>query len=192
VHIDRSLTLEQHERLPYGNGVRLGISMYGFKKQQASLSWKRRLYNKVFGKKNTFVPSILNVQTAFKFYTEVIEIKKVNPGEIVGYKGMYDARENLTIAILPYGFADYGFISTSRVCINDKFYKIATNYMDVTAVIVDDNVKLWDKVEIFGDKISIREASQTAGVNAYKNLCSVTNRVPRVYKYKDKIKEVEN
>ena len=61
---------------------------------------------------------------------------------------------------------------------------------DATAIIIDDNVKLYDKVEIFGDSISIREASRLAGVNVYKTLCSVTRRVPRIYKYNDKKKEI--
>ena len=63
--------------------------------------------------------------------------------------------------------------------------------MDVTAIIIDDSVSVGDRVEIFGDNISIRKASETAGVNVYKLLTSVTNRVPRIYKYKGKKKELE-
>ena len=63
--------------------------------------------------------------------------------------------------------------------------------MDITCIVIDDNVKLHDKVEIFGDNISIREASSIANVNVYKLLTSITNRVPRIYKYKNKEKEVK-
>ena len=63
--------------------------------------------------------------------------------------------------------------------------------MDVTSVLIDESVKVGDTVEIFGDNISIRKASELAGQNVYKLLTSVTNRVPRIYKYKDEIKEVE-
>ena len=48
-----------------------------------------------------------------------------------------------------------------------------------------------DKVEIFGDNISIREASRLANANVYKTICSITNRVPRVYVYNDERKEIE-
>jgi alanine racemase len=191
VHLERSLTLEQHDRLSVGNGIRLGIAMYGFNKPPLTLSWKRKLFNKLTFKKNDFVPSILNLKTALKFYTEVIEIKDVEPGEIVGYGGMYDSSIKQRIAILPFGFADYLFINKSYVYINNKQYKIITNYMDITVIVIDDTVKVGDKVEIFGDNISIRKASSYAGQNAYKTICSITNRVPRVYKYKDEEKIVE-
>ena len=191
VHLDRSLTLEQHDKLEFETGVRLGIVMYGFKKREYTPSFKRRLINKLTCKKNTFVPSILDVNTVLSFYTEVIEIKEVFKGEIVGYGGMYDAKENIRIGILPYGFADYLFINKSYVSINGKKYKIITNYMDVTTILIDDLVNVGDKVEIFGDNISIREASNLAHENVYKTLCSITNRVPRIYKYKDEIKKIE-
>ena len=187
VHVDRSLTLEQHDKLSFSNGIRLGIVMYGFKKIPYTPSWKRKLLNKLTFKKLNITPSILDVKPALKFYTEVIEIKKVN-GK-VGYDGMYDNKDNITIGILPYGFADYLFVNKSYVNINKKNYKIVTSYMDVTTIIIDDSIKVGDKVEIFGDNINIRTASMWANHNVYKTICSITNRDPRIYKYKDKIIE---
>lgn len=190
VHLDRSLTLEQHERFSFANGVRLGIIMYGFPKRVYQPSLKRRIYNFVLRKKTTSEESVLKLNTAFKFYTTVMETKSVLPGEVVGYGGMYDSKENSKIAILPYGFADFTFIKPTNVYIKNKKYKIISNYMDITSVIVDDSVKSGDMVEIFGDIIKIREAAEEAGVNVYKLLCSVTTRVPRVYKYQNKEVEV--
>lgn len=191
VHIERSLTLEQHDKLPYDNGIRLGLVMYGFNKRKYNSSWKRKLYNKLTLKKDTFIPSILNLKTVFKFYTQVLEIKDVASGEVVGYGDLFDTKENIKVATLPYGFADFLFLNTNYVSINGKKYNIVANYMDVTSVVIDDTIKVGDTVEIFGDNISIRKASELAGQNVYKLLTSVTNRVPRIYKYKDEIKEVE-
>lgn len=191
VHIDRSLTLEQHEKIEFANGIRLGIVMYGFNKYRYPLSWKRKLYNKIFRVKDNYKESILNLDTVLKFYTEVIETKKVSRNEIIGYGGMYDNNSDVIVGILPYGFADYLFINKSYVYINGKKYNIVVNYMDVTSVIIDENVKVGDKVEIFGDNISIREASRLANANVYKTICSITNRVPRVYVYNDERKEIE-
>ena len=191
VHIERSLTLEQHDKLPYDNGIRLGLVIYGFNKRKYTPSWKRKVYNKLTFKKDTFVPSILNLKTVFKFYTEVLEIKDVASGEVVGYGDLFDTKENIKVATLPYGFADFLFLNTNYVSINGKRYNIVANYMDVTSVVIDDTIKVGDTVEIFGDNISIRKASELAGQNVYKLLTSVTNRVPRIYKYKDEIKEVE-
>ena len=186
IHIDRSLTLEQHEYIGFENGIRLGIVMYGFKKQEYVPSFKRRILNKLLLKKNNFIPSILEVNTVLSFYTEVIEIKDVKKGEIVGYGGMFQTEDNIKIALLPYGFADYLFINKSYVSIKGKEYKILTNYMDVTTILIDNDVNLYDKVEIFGDNISIRKASNYAKENVYKTICSITNRVPRVYIYNGK------
>lgn len=191
VHLDRSLTLEQHDKNDFETGIRLGILMYGFNKQKYTLSWKRKLVNKLLNKKDNFIPSKLNMQTVFKFFTEVIEIKEVTKEEIIGYGGMYDNKKDVKIAILPYGFADFSFINKSYVYINNKKYNIIVNYMDITAIIIDDEIKVGDKVEIFGENISIREASRLANVNVYKLLTSITNRVPRIYKYKNKKKEIE-
>ena len=191
VHIDRSLTLEQHGKIEFANGIRLGILMYGFNKYRYPLSWKRKLYNKIFRIKDNYKESILNLDTVLKFYTEVIETKKVSSNEIIGYGGMYDNKSDVIVGILPYGFADYLFINKSYVYINGKKYNIVVNYMDVTSVIIDENVKVGDKVEIFGDNISIRETSRLANANVYKTICSITNRVPRVYIYNGERKEIE-
>lgn len=191
VHLERSLTLEQHDKLPYDNGIRLGILMYGFNKKKYIPSLKRRILDKILRKKDNFIPSKLNLKTAFKFYTEVIEIKNVKKGEIIGYGGMYDTNKDVKIAILPYGFADFIYINKSYVYINDKKYNIIVNYMDITAIIVDEEINVGDSVEIFGDNISIRSAAGMAGQNVYKLLTSVTNRVPRIYVYKKEKKEIE-
>lgn len=189
VHLERSLTMQQHDKLPYDNGCRLGISMYGFAMTNSVPSLKRKIYNMLTFKKPVVRKTKLDTRFTFKFFTEVIEVKEVKKGEIVGYAGMYDANEDIKVAILPYGFADYLYVNPSFVVINNKKYKILTNYMDITTILIDDSVSVGDTVEIFGDKISIREAAALAHQNPYKTMCSVTNRVPRVYVYKDE-KEV--
>lgn len=186
VHLDRSLTMEQHEAFDFANGVRLGVVMYGFAKRSFPLSWKRKLFNKLTFKK--YVPDVspLKLNTAFKFVTNVMEIKEIKPGEGVGYGGMYDAKSNIKIGILPYGFADFALIKPYYVEIKGKKYKTITNYMDITSVIIDEDVKLGDEVIIFGDMIGIREIAGYTGVNVYKLICSVTYRVPRIYVYNGK------
>ena len=180
VHIDRSLTVEQHEKINFANGVRLGIVMYGFAKTPPALSFKRRIINRLTGIKPP-EPSVLNLKNVFRFYTEVLEVKRIAPGESVGYGGMFDSREGGYIAVMPYGFADFSLIGKTCVYIGGKRREIIVNYMDVTSAVVDASVNPGDKVEIFGEYLSVRAASRQAGVNVYKLITSVTNRVPRVY-----------
>lgn len=190
VHIDRSLTLEQHSKLDFANGVRLGIVMYGFSKMPPEISTKRRILNRLTGKK-PFEPSVLNLKNVISFYTEVLEIKKIAPGESVGYGGMFENSAENYIAVMPYGFADFSLIGKTCVYIGGKKREIVVNYMDVTSAVVDSSVKPGDKVEIFGNNLSVRAASRLAKVNVYKLITSVTNRVPRVYKDGGKITEVK-
>lgn len=181
VHIDRSLTLEQHQKIDFANGVRLGIVMYGFSKMPPALSLKRKIINKLTGRKPP-EPSKLTLKNVVSFYTEVLEIKKIKPGESVGYGGMFDSKADTRVAVMPYGFADFSLIGKTYVYIGGMRRDIVVNYMDVTSAIIDESVKPGDKVEIFGESLSVRDASRLAGVNVYKLLTSITNRVPRVYK----------
>ncbi len=107
IHLDRSLTMEQHPKIEFANGVRLGIAMYGFAKRASVPSLKRRILNKIMHRKTIITEPKLKLETAFVFKTHVMEIKEIKKGEIVGYSGMYQAKKDTKIAILPYGFADY-------------------------------------------------------------------------------------
>ena len=190
VHIDRSLTMEQHEKPDFTNGVRLGIVMYGFSKSLPELSFKRKLLNRVL-KKSPPAPSVLSLKNVLSFYTQVIEIKKISAGDNVGYGGMFDSGKDCYIGVLPYGFADFSLIGKTCVYIGGIRRDIVVNYMDVTAVVIDDKVKVGDKVEIFGKNLSVKKASRLAGVNVYKLITSITNRVPRVYKEDGNLTEIK-
>lgn len=191
VHLDRSLTLEQHEKIEYANGVRLGIIMYGYAAPGYNPSWKRKLINMLKGKKIVVSEPKLKLEPIFSFYSEVIEIKEIKAGEIVGYGGMHVAKEDERLAIVPYGFGDYLYNNQSDVCINGKLYPTIVINMDVSIIKVDKNVKIGDQVEIFGDQIKVRQKAHNINQNVYKLLASVSNRVPRVYKYNKETKEIK-
>lgn len=191
VHLDRSLTMEQHDKLTYANGVRLGIIMYGFANRGYNPSFKRRMLNKLTGKKTVVLEPKLKLETCFAFKSSVLEIKKVEAGEIVGYAGMHDTTSSETIAIVPYGFADFLYNRLNEVVINGKKYKVIVINMDVTIIKIDDTVKVGDTVEIFGDQISIRQRAGEINEFVHKLISSVSTRVPRVYKIDDKEYEIK-
>ena len=191
VHLDRSLTMEQHEKIEFANGVRIGIAMYGIAYVAPKPSWKRRLLNKITFKKDQTIKPKLDLKTAFEFKTHILEVKDVKKGEIVGYGQTYTAKEDIKIALMPYGFADYLYNSMNEVYIKGKTYKVISINMDVTTILVDDTVSVGDEVEIFGNQISLRKRSKEIGQNIYKLLTSITTRVPRIYKYKNEEKEIK-
>ena len=195
VHLGRSLTLVNHDKLPYVNGIRLGIIMFGFSqsiKPDTSFKGKlRELRRKSLIKKlnisSSHLTNDLKLKTAFTLYSTVMTIKKVKQSEFVGYGALYFADKDINVAIIPIGYADGVTKNYKYVCIHGRKYDIVADSMDMLMVHVDGRVRVGDKVEIFGDNISIKEASKNNGVNSYKLFNMITTRVPRVH-IKDKEK----
>lgn len=190
VHLGRSLTLVNHDKPNFVNGIRLGIIMYGFSqsiKEDTSLrgklrAIKRKRLIKKFNISKTYLTNDLNLKTAFSLYSSVMTIKKVKNKEFVGYGANFFADRDIKVAIIPIGYADGVTIKYKNVSIKGKKYQIIADSMDMLMVKVDNTIKIGDKVEIFGENISIREASQNNGCNSYRLFNMITNRVPRIYK----------
>jgi len=185
VHLGRSLTLVNHPKIDFCNGIRLGIVMYGFaqniNKGNFIQELKRNFIVKKYNISETSRNNNLQLRTAFCLYTKVISIRKLNEGECVGYNAIYKAKEPVYIATLPIGYADgvdkkFGFVS-----IRGKKYEIIADTMDMLMIKVDKNIKIGDKVEIFGNNIKIKEVTSKIGVNAYHLFNQITNRVPRIH-----------
>ena len=195
VHLGRSLTLVNHDKPDFVNGIRLGIIIYGFSqsiKEDTSLrgklrAIKRKKLIKKFNISKTYLTNDLNLKTAFSLYSNVMTIKKVKNKEFVGYGANFFADRDIKVAIIPIGYADGVTIKYKNVSIKGQKYQIIADSMDMLMVKVDNTVKIGDKVEIFGENISIREASRNNGCNSYRLFNMITNRVPRIYK-KDKEK----
>ena len=190
VHLGRSLTLVNNDKPDFVNGIRLGIIMYGFSqsiKEDTSLrgklrAIKRKKLIKKFNISKTYLTNDLNLKTAFSLYSNVMTIKKVKNKEFVGYGANFFADRDIKVAIIPIGYADGVTIKYKNVFIKGKKCQIIADSMDMLMVKVDNNVKIGDKVEIFGENISIREASRNNGCNSYRLFNMITNRVPRIYK----------
>lgn len=89
------------------------------------------------------------------------------------------------LRLLQFGYAD-GIIrkNTGRtVFIKEKEYHIVGNVcMDMLFVKIDDNVELYDEVEILKDNEHIEKVADYLDTIPYEVLCSIGKRVPRIYK----------
>jgi len=160
VHIGASDATMLYSKIPYTNGCRLGIAMYGLaEKGQEEL------------------------RSTFSLYSEVIQINEIE-NETLGYNGAYKANEKEKIAVIPIGYAD-GIIrkNTGRnVYINDKSFNIVGNIcMDMLFIKVDDTVKVGDKVAVVKDIQHIKEIANHLDTITYEVICSIGKRVPRIY-----------
>lgn len=195
VHLGRSLTMVNHDKIPFANGIRIGIVMYGFEQKMQEptglRAMKRRYILKKYKISETHLTNNLKLKTALTLHSEIMSIKRVRKGECIGYGAEYKASEDMLIGIVPIGFAD-GFLSGNngrKVSINNGKYEIVGGIgMDMTIIKIDENVKLHDRVILYDNII---EASTYIGINAYKLLSSITNRVPRIYKEGNKYTEIK-
>ncbi len=197
VHLGRSLTLVNHPKLEYANAVRLGIIMYGFsqsRKEGTSLKsklqrLKRRHYQKKYECSKTFLENDLKLNTAMSLYTEVMSIRKVSPGDVVGYNA-YPVEEEGYILTLPIGYADGVTKDYGEVAIEKKRYKIVSDCMDMIMVYSKNPIKVGTKVEIFGDTIPISSVTRKLGVNSYHLFNQISDRVIRIHISKDTKEEI--
>lgn len=163
VHITASDATALYPKLPYVNGCRFGIMMYGFS-QDTNIS----------------------LASTFTVTSEVLQVQTLKKGDTVGYDGLYQATEDgEKIAVVAIGYAD-GIIraNTGRyVYIHDKKYPIVGNIcMDMLFVRVDDSIQEHDEVIIIKDVAHINEIAHYLHTVPHEVLCSISKRVPRIYK----------
>lgn len=191
VHMGRSLTLVNHAKIPFCNGTRLGICMYGMEQNMplgSGLKSKlREIRNKYNRKKlsisETTTTNNLKLNTAITLCSEVIDIRTINAGDFVGYGASFIANSTMKIATIPIGYADGISKNIKHVVINGiKFDVIGEVCMDMICAKVDDSIKLNDKVVLIGgDLLPVKQVARECGLSAYTLFANIGSRVPRVY-----------
>ena len=180
VHIFNSLGVARHKKLSYANGIRLGLMMYGFS-YKMNISKLTELKRKLFYKKisPTMLTNNLNLKKVLSLHSEVVNINKIEKDEFVGYDAKFIASDNGFIATISIGHADGITKSYKKVMINKKIYPIVAICMDYIMVLVDNKVKVHDKVDLICDNLVI--GKDIKGDSPHHILVSITNRIPRKY-----------
>ena len=188
----RSLTLVNHDKIPFCNGIRLGIVMYGMSQNMPTgtgfKAFLRNMKNKHNRKKlnisQTKTTNSLDLKTAISLYSEVIDLREIKPGDFVGYGAQFIAQKQMTIATIPIGYADGISKNIKHIVINNNKYDVIGEVcMDMICASVDDSVKLYDKVTIIGGELlPVKKVANECGTSTYSLFTGITNRVPRVYK----------
>lgn len=195
VHIDRSLTLVTHDKLDFVNGFRMGIAMYGYRQNLSSGNIITRFKRKHLWNSNNItgvhLTNNLDINYAFSLYSKVMEIRKVKPGEFVGYGALYKFKDDSFVATIPVGYADGVVKDFKYVYINGKQYEIIAECMDMIMIKVDNSVNVGDEVEIIGKNQSIKDVGERVGLSGYKFLNLFSTRLPIVYSYNDEEIEIK-
>jgi len=180
VHFGRSLTILQHDKIKFCNGIRMGIIMYGYYRSPSKVGMLRRFIEKI----NKSIEDVASTyKPALKLYSEIIEIQKVKKGEFLGYGATFEVMKDSILGFIPIGYSD-GFTKKNEggfVFINKKRYEILKVDMNMTTIFIDEEVKTYDKVEFIGENISMYEVSRRNDISTYELLCTLENELPRIF-----------
>ena len=94
-------------------------------------------------------------QGALSLIGEIVNIKKIVNGESVGYDSYFSTTKEEIIGVCDIGYSNgLNLFFNGRVKINGNYYQcVGKCCMDQSFIIIDNNVKIGDKVEFFGREI---------------------------------------
>ncbi|MDO5444297.1 MAG: alanine racemase [Eubacteriales bacterium] len=130
----------------------------------------------------------IGLKPCMRFMTTVSTIKYYEPGTCVSYGRRFVTERRTRMGILAVGYADGLPRAASGKC---SFWtpfgetrQCGSICMDMCMCDLTDvyNAQVGTEVELFGENCDIFSLSDAAGTIPYELLCSVTKRVPRIYK----------
>ncbi|MDR0971927.1 MAG: bifunctional UDP-N-acetylmuramoyl-tripeptide:D-alanyl-D-alanine ligase/alanine racemase [Bacteroidales bacterium] len=164
-HIANSAAITRFPSLHY-DMVRLGIGMYGIgvdEKEQEKLKYVHRLR------------------------TIITQIRNIKKGESVGYNRKFIAKKDMTIGVIPIGYAD-GFSrrrgnGKGRVLINGKLAKVIGSVcMDMAIVdLTNIDCKETDEVIIFSENYPVTNIAKELKTIPYEVFTTISPRIERVF-----------
>jgi alanine racemase len=171
VHCANSATALWHKDLAI-NMIRYGIALYGLNPSQTDI---------------TDLP--YKLEPALSLYSELVFVKKVKAGTSIGYGATYTSDKDEWIGTVPIGYAD-GWLRRmqgSDVLIDgQRCQNVGRICMDQFMVRLPKEMPVGTKVTILGkdgdEEITATDAAKYAGTINYEILCSLSERLPRVYK----------
>ncbi|MCX8118545.1 MAG: alanine racemase [Desulfobacterota bacterium] len=138
------------------------------------------------------IKPLIEVKPVLTLKTRIHFLKSVPPGSRISYGGTFVTQRESLIATLPIGYADgYSTLLSNRgeVLVRGRRAPVVGRVcMDLTMVDVTEvpGVSPGDEVVLIGrqgrERISADEVAEKAGLISYEVLCSIGQRVPRVYR----------
>jgi alanine racemase len=181
-HIANSAAIIDLPEIHY-EAVRPGIILYGYYPSQAVSKDK------------------IDLRPVMSLKTNIVHIKKMEPGECISYGRKFTCPKESVIATLPVGYAD-GYtrllFGKGKVIINGKLAPIVGRIcmdqcmIDITGI----NANVGDEVILMGEdagiKITADDLAEAIGTINYEITCMVSKRVPRVYIKDNKVVKIRN
>lgn len=173
VHCTNSYSLlKLHEKITFTNTNRVGIALYG-----------------------ALEDPVLNeypIKTALSLVSRISQVMVHKENDPIGYSQTYRAKENEIIATIPIGYAD-GFARLhkgSKVKCKDQYGTIVGNIcMDQLMVSFENMVEVDDEVIFISndEELNVFKRATEAQTITHEIFTSITNRVPKVFKYNQQL-----
>lgn len=177
--------LMYHHKISYVNGIRFDLSILGIEENIEDDFFTNMKIKNIQKKYNDLEFPNIDLELVFNITSEVMDIKKVTKGCIVGRN--YVAKSDMDVAIIPIGHKDGITKAIKYVGINNYKRNILADEIDKIIVEVSNDVRIKDKVYILNEERGIYDFLSLLKTNRYY-LMSVLNRnLKRVY-----INEEEN
>lgn len=131
-----------------------------------------------------------NLSPIMSLKTKVISVRKIFPGDTVGYGMEFISDKATLIATIPIGYGDGFFKSNAKggYCLINgrKYFFVGTICMDVSMIdIGNDNIVAGDEVVLIGnqgdERITAYTLADISNTIPYEITTAISQRVPRVY-----------
>ena len=175
-HLSSSTPLAYGRKQAWGNMVRPGHAIYGYLSPVT---------------KGLAPPRILEVKPALVWKTQILSVKDIPAGALVGYGGMFRVAQPTRIAILAAGYADgipHRLSNRGKVIAGGKLAPIlGAVSMDLTTIDISATPQLGvgDPVTLLGMEgnvsLDAQQMARIAGTISYSILCGISARVKRIY-----------
>lgn len=129
----------------------------------------------------------LQLQPVMTLQSSLIGIQDIQPGERVGYGGVYTVDKPMRIGVVACGYAD-GYprhaTNTTPILVDGvrttltgrvSMDRLCCDITDIPSAQIGSPVTLW------GQGLPVDEVAESAGTIAYELLCAVSPRVPKVW-----------
>ena len=138
---------------------------------------------------NPFIKKSFGLKGVMSIYAPILQIATVTKGQTIGYSKTYEAKKNIKVATIDFGYSDgylRGGSNKSKVFIDGKVCKVLGRVsMDLITIDVSniDEKKLYlgKPVEILGNNQSCEDLALESGTNEHEILISLGKNSKKVY-----------
>ena len=126
----------------------------------------------------------LGLRAVMTLHSEIIAVRKLQPGDAIGYGGQFHAQHPMRVGIVACGYADgyprHASTGTPVGVEGQRTRTLGRVSMDMMTVDLSalPAAAVGSRVTLWGEGLPVEEVANAAGTLSYELLCALTARVP--------------